>query len=51
MSEEGLPVLSKLPLLGALFSHLESKEENSELVIFITPYIIENGYALRQPER
>jgi len=51
LKDEGLPVLSKIPLLGALFSHVESKEENSELVIFITPYIIENGYALRQTGR
>jgi MSHA biogenesis protein MshL len=51
LSHEGLPVLSDLPLLGALFKHMETKEENSELVIFITPYIIENGYALRQPGR
>ena len=46
LSQEGLPVLSDLPLLGALFKHMESKEENSELVIFITPYIVENGFAL-----
>jgi MSHA biogenesis protein MshL len=51
LSHEGLPVLSDLPLLGALFKHMESKEENSELVIFITPYVIENGYALNRHRR
>jgi MSHA biogenesis protein MshL len=51
LTHEGLPVLSDLPLLGALFKHMESKEENSELVIFITPYVVENGYALNRPGR
>jgi type II secretory pathway component GspD/PulD (secretin) len=39
LSQEGLPLLGSLPVLGALFKHMTSKEENSELVIFITPYI------------
>jgi MSHA biogenesis protein MshL len=51
LSHEGLPVLSDLPLLGGLFKHMESREENSELVIFITPYIVDNGYALNQSRR
>jgi MSHA biogenesis protein MshL len=45
LSEEGLPVLGSLPLLGRLFQHYESKEQTSELVIFITPYVSEGGYA------
>jgi MSHA biogenesis protein MshL len=48
LSEEGLPLLKDLPLLGRLFQHYESREESSELVIFITPYIYEGGYAARE---
>jgi MSHA type pilus biogenesis protein MshL len=45
LTHEGLPGLSDLPLLGGLFKHMESKEENSELVIFITPYLFDGGYS------
>ncbi len=36
---EGLPLLSKLPILKYLFGRFEESYENSELVIFLTPYI------------
>jgi len=36
---EGLPLLGKLPLLKYLFGRFEESYENSELVIFLTPYI------------
>jgi MSHA biogenesis protein MshL len=45
LAHEGLPVLGDLPWLGGLFKHMKAKEENSELVILITPYIFEGGYA------
>jgi len=45
LSQKGVPFLGDLPLLGYLFKHLESKEENSELVILITSYIYDGGYA------
>ena len=45
LNQEGLPVLGRLPMLGGLFRHMQSKEENSELVIFITPHISDSGYA------
>jgi MSHA biogenesis protein MshL len=48
LSEERLPVLGDLPLLGRLFQHYESREETSELVIFITPYIYEGGHAANE---
>jgi len=31
-----------------LFQHYVSKEESSELVIFITPYIVDGGYAANE---
>ena len=38
---EGLPLLSKIPFLGAMFNHMEEVLESRELVIFITPYVKE----------
>jgi MSHA type pilus biogenesis protein MshL len=39
LEHEGLPVLGKLPILKYLFGRFEESYENSELVIFLTPYI------------
>ena len=41
-NSEGLPFLSRLPILGALFSSKEFKENKSELVIFVTPQLMKN---------
>jgi len=38
-SFEGLPGLSRLPILGALFSSRQFRAQQSELVIFLTPEI------------
>ncbi len=39
----GVPILSSIPLLGALFSYTEEKYVKSELVIFIRPVVIETA--------
>ncbi|MBL4712629.1 MAG: pilus (MSHA type) biogenesis protein MshL [Gammaproteobacteria bacterium] len=39
----GVPFLSSIPLLGALFSYTEEEYVKSELVIFIRPVVIENA--------
>ncbi len=39
----GIPILSSIPLLGALFSYTEEKYVKSELVIFIRPVVIEHA--------
>ncbi len=39
----GVPFLSSIPLLGALFSYTEEEYVKSELVIFIRPVIIEDA--------
>jgi len=39
----GVPILSSIPLLGALFSYTEEEYVKSELVIFIRPVVIENA--------
>jgi MSHA type pilus biogenesis protein MshL len=41
INNEGLPVLGDLPYLGELFKHIETTDQNSELVILVTPYIRE----------
>lgn len=36
----GVPVLSAIPGLGALFRSRDSEQQDSELVVFITPHIV-----------
>lgn len=38
-----LPVFGDLPLIGGLFRHNEGVVANSELLIFVTPYVVDNG--------
>ena len=42
----GLPLLSDIPLLGYLFSSKQDVEDNINLVIILTPYIIAKGSSL-----
>ncbi|MCK4674333.1 MAG: pilus (MSHA type) biogenesis protein MshL [Gammaproteobacteria bacterium] len=39
----GVPILSSIPLLGALFSYTDEEYVKSELVIFIRPVVMENA--------
>jgi type II secretory pathway component GspD/PulD (secretin) len=41
-SREGVPVLGDIPGLGLLFSSRSLSSVNSELVVLITPYIVDN---------
>ena len=38
----GVPGLSRLPLLGKLFSHETRETEKTELLIFLRPTVIDN---------
>jgi len=38
-----VPFLGDLPLVGGLFRHKQEVQANSELLIFITPYVIETS--------
>ncbi|GAB4483279.1 MAG: type IV pilus secretin PilQ [Thermodesulfovibrionales bacterium] len=40
-TQDGIPYLSKLPLLGNLFKKNRDTETNSEVLIFITPTVVE----------
>ncbi len=42
-TDEGVPILSDIPLLGKLFSFKGNDEQKSQLMIFITPQVIENS--------
>jgi general secretion pathway protein D len=41
-SKEGVPVLGDIPLIGRVFSNHAITSTNSELVVLITPYIIDH---------
>jgi pilus assembly protein CpaC len=41
-SHQGLPFLSRLPVLGALFSSQDFQQNRSELVIFVRPTILDD---------
>jgi general secretion pathway protein D len=41
--DRGVPFLSSIPLLGALFSYTDEEFVKSELVIFIRPAVIEHA--------
>lgn len=42
-SESKVPVLGSLPGVGWLFSSEETEVERSEIIVLLTPYILENG--------
>ncbi len=41
----GIPILKDIPLIGALFRYSEKHYEDRDLVIFVTPTIVENDLA------
>jgi hypothetical protein len=40
----GVPLISKIPLLGRLFSHTRSTEQKLELMILLTPEILRHSF-------
>jgi pilus assembly protein CpaC len=51
-SKEGLPLLTRIPILGALFSSQKFIKRQSELVIFVTPeiYVPESDEKIEMPK-
>jgi general secretion pathway protein D len=41
--ERKLPLLGDIPLAGGLFRHNEVEQSNNELIVFVTPYVIDEG--------
>jgi type IV pilus assembly protein PilQ len=48
-NKSGIPFLVDLPLVGKLFGQTETREEKRDLLILITPHIVEEGEAVRPP--
>ncbi|HEX9164265.1 MAG TPA: type II and III secretion system protein, partial [Gemmatimonadales bacterium] len=42
-SRQGIPLLSSLPLVGALFSFTNNSENRKDLIILVTPRIVDEG--------
>ena len=49
-NRSGIPFLSDLPFIGRLFSQSDNREEKKDLLILITPHIIDEGAAVRPPD-
>ncbi|HSW01481.1 MAG TPA: secretin N-terminal domain-containing protein [Sedimentisphaerales bacterium] len=41
-----VPLFGDLPLLGGLFRHNDVTQANNELIVFITPYVVDDGATL-----
>jgi general secretion pathway protein D len=46
-SSEGLPLLSRIPIIGGLFGNQDLKNDRTELVLFITPRVVETEADIR----
>jgi type IV pilus assembly protein PilQ len=42
-NRSGIPILSNLPLIGGLFGYSTSQEQRQDLIVLITPRIIDEG--------
>jgi len=47
-SSSGLPLLARIPILGGLFGSQELKNNRTELIMFITPRVVENDTDVRR---
>lgn len=41
-SKDGIPLLSKIPIIGALFSNTTDSSTRTELIILLTPHVVKN---------
>lgn len=48
-SKVGIPLLVDLPLVGKLFGETRTEEDKSDLLILVTPHIVDDGEALPAP--
>jgi general secretion pathway protein D len=47
-SRNGVPVLSKIPVLGSLFGSTSKTRQRTELIVLITPRVITNSDEAQQ---
>ncbi len=45
-TERKIPLLGDLPLMGPLFRHYDTAQANNEMIVFITPFVIDDGKEL-----
>jgi type IV pilus assembly protein PilQ len=48
VSKSGIPILVDLPLIGRLFGHTAHQEDKRDLLILVTPHIVDDGDKLSQ---
>jgi len=48
--ERGIPILSKLPWIGVLFRETSVVERKQDLLILVTPHIVDEGEIVRRPD-
>ena len=46
VSKSGIPVLVDLPIIGKLFGFTQRQEVKRDLLILITPHIVDDGQAM-----
>jgi general secretion pathway protein D len=46
-SEDGVPGLSRIPLLGKLFGSTKTENQRTELIVLITPQVMSNSEEAR----
>jgi type IV pilus assembly protein PilQ len=49
VSKVGIPILVDLPLIGKLFGQTTTREEKRDLLILVTPHIIDEGESVAPP--
>ena len=49
VAKTGIPLLVDLPLIGKLFGRTLTREEKRDLLILVTPHIVDDGDRLGRP--
>lgn len=47
-SRAGLPLLSQIPIIGAAFGSTEKTVDRTELLVILTPRVLENSQQLKE---
>ena len=50
-NRSGIPILSQLPLIGRLFSQTDTIERKQDLLILVTPHILDDGEVVKGAPR
>ncbi len=46
ITKKGVPILSKIPLIGSLFRSTSESERKTELIVLLTPHILSDSTEL-----